>query len=126
MAHELRASYLEQGDNKVTAANWYGAKIQASNVDVKIFGAQTEICLGNRIIQAILTPRHSPGSMVYLTESDGKKIFFGQDVHGPLHPDLKSNGDDYQRSLKLMLELDLNTLEGVSVSDSGSLRVPPE
>jgi glyoxylase-like metal-dependent hydrolase (beta-lactamase superfamily II) len=110
VAHELEAPFLEQGDNKVTAANWYGSKIQPFNVDLKISGDQAEILLGNRIIQAIHTPGHSPGSMVYLTESEGKKILFGQDVHGPIHPDLKSNAGDYQRSLKLLLELEADIL----------------
>jgi hypothetical protein len=45
-----------------------------------------------------------------LTESEKKKILFGQDVHGPIHPDLESNVDDYQRSLKLMLDLDADIL----------------
>ena len=43
--------------------------------------------------------------MIYLTESEGKKVLFGQDVHGPSHPDLKSNVEDYQRSLRLLLDL---------------------
>ncbi len=48
--------------------------------------------------------------MVYLTESEGMKILFGQDIHGPLHPDLRSNAEDYQRSLELMLSLDADIL----------------
>jgi glyoxylase-like metal-dependent hydrolase (beta-lactamase superfamily II) len=110
VAHELEAPFLEQGDNKVTAANWYGSKIQPFNVDLKIFGAQAEILLGDRIIQVFHTPGHSPGSMVYLTESEGMKVLLGQDVHGPIHSDLKSNGEDYQRPLKLMVELEADIL----------------
>ena len=90
VAHELEAPFLEQGDNVVTAANWYGAKIHPFPVEHKIFGDQEEIRLGTRVIQAIHTPGHSPGSMVYLTESEGMKVLFGQDVHGPIHPDLKN------------------------------------
>jgi glyoxylase-like metal-dependent hydrolase (beta-lactamase superfamily II) len=105
VAHELEAPFLEQGDNVVTAANWYGAKIQSFNVDLKISVGQEEIVLGGRIIQAIHTPGHSPGSMVYLTKSEGMEVLFAQDVHGPIHPDLKSNMEDYQRSLKLMLSM---------------------
>jgi hypothetical protein len=33
VAHELEAPYLEQGDNKVTAANWYRRKIEPSEVE---------------------------------------------------------------------------------------------
>ena len=48
--------------------------------------------------------------MVYLTESEGMKVLFGQDVHGPIHPDLKSNAKDYQQSLELMLSLEADIL----------------
>ncbi len=110
VAHECEAPFLEKGDNIVTAATWYGAKIQPFGVDLKISGGQAEINLGNRIIKAIHAPGHSPGSMVYLTESEGMKVLFAQDVHGPIHPDLRSHEKDYQRSLKLMLSLEADIL----------------
>ena len=110
VAHELDAPFLEKGDNVVTAAKWYGAKIQPFQVDYKISGSKEDITLGGRIIQAIHTPGHSPGSLVYLTESAGKKVLFAQDVHGPLHSDLKSNQRDYQRSLELILFLEADIL----------------
>lgn len=110
VAHELEAPFLEQGDDVVTAANWYGAKIQAFQVDQKIIGSQEEISLGNRIIRAIHTPGHSPGSMVFLAESEGMKVLFAQDVHGPIHPDLRSSPGDYQRSLELIISLEADIL----------------
>jgi glyoxylase-like metal-dependent hydrolase (beta-lactamase superfamily II) len=110
VAHELEAPFLEQGDNVVTAATWYGARIQPCSVDLKISGSKADIPLGGRIIQALHTPGHSPGSMVYLTESAGMKVLFAQDVHGPLHPDLRSNSQDYQRSLQLLLSLEADIL----------------
>ena len=57
-----------------------------------------------------LVPGHSPGSVVYLTESKGSKVLFAQDVHGPLHPDLLSDREKYIQSLKLLLELDADIL----------------
>jgi glyoxylase-like metal-dependent hydrolase (beta-lactamase superfamily II) len=110
VAHELEAPFLERGDNLATAAQWYGARILPFAVDRKITGNGEEITLGGRIIQAIHTPGHSPGSMIYLTESEGQKILFGQDVHGPLHPDLQSRAADYQRSLRLLLALKADIL----------------
>jgi glyoxylase-like metal-dependent hydrolase (beta-lactamase superfamily II) len=110
VAHALEAPFLEQGDNHVTAAHWYGAKIRPFQVDRKITGAREALALGDRTIQAIHTPGHSPGSMVYLTESEGMNVLFGQDIHGPIHPDLKSNPEDYQRSLQLMLALEADIL----------------
>jgi glyoxylase-like metal-dependent hydrolase (beta-lactamase superfamily II) len=110
MTLRIEAPFLEKGDNVVTAAKWYGAKLQPFQVDYKIQGSQEDITLGGRIIQAIHTPGHSPGSMVYLTESAGMKVLFAQDVHGPLHWDLKSNQEDYRRSLKLILSLEADIL----------------
>jgi glyoxylase-like metal-dependent hydrolase (beta-lactamase superfamily II) len=66
--------------------------------------------LGDKKITAIHVPGHSPGSLVFLTESDGKKVLFGQDVHGPLDSDLKSNRKDYIASLKKMLALNADIL----------------
>jgi glyoxylase-like metal-dependent hydrolase (beta-lactamase superfamily II) len=37
-------------------------------------------------------------------------VLFAQDVHGPLHPSLHSNRDDYQASLRRILELDADIL----------------
>ncbi|MDY6988424.1 MAG: MBL fold metallo-hydrolase [Thermodesulfobacteriota bacterium] len=85
IAHELDAPFLEQGDDEVTAASWYGSSIQPFVVDRKLSGAREGIDLGGRVIEAIHTPGHSPGSVVYLTESEGHRVLFAQDVHGPLH-----------------------------------------
>jgi glyoxylase-like metal-dependent hydrolase (beta-lactamase superfamily II) len=110
VAHDLEAPFLEQGDNIVTAATWYGARMQPVKVDRKILRPREEISLGGRVIYALHTPGHSPGSMVYFTESEGLKVLFAQDVHGPLHPDLKSNQGDYRRSLELLLALEADIL----------------
>jgi hypothetical protein len=48
--------------------------------------------------------------MVYATESQGLKVLFAQDVHGPLHPDLLSNREDYIRSLNLLVSLQADIL----------------
>ncbi len=111
VAHELDSPYLEAGDNKVTAAgNWYGAKLEPFKVDRKLTGSGEDIMLGGRKIRAIHTPGHSPGSTVYLTESDGLKVLFAHDVHGPLNPVFLSNSRDYSQSLKVMLDIGADIL----------------
>ena len=110
VAHELDARFLEQGDDAVTAASWYGSSIQPFTVDRKLSGAQEDIHLGGRIVRAIHIPGHSPGSLVYEVESDGFKVLFAQDVHGPLDPSLLSDRDDYMQSLKLLLSLEADIL----------------
>jgi glyoxylase-like metal-dependent hydrolase (beta-lactamase superfamily II) len=110
VAHELEAQYLEKGDNDVTAASWYGASLTPFLIDQKLSGENNTIHLSGREIAAIHTPGHSPGSVVYVTESDGKKVLFGQDVHGPLAPVLKSNRTDYLASLEKLISLEADIL----------------
>lgn len=110
IAHELDAQFIEKGDNQVTAANWYNSKLQPCTVDHKLTKAEESIKLGERIITAVHTPGHSPGSVVYVTESEGLKVVFAQDVHGPLDPSFLSNRADYQNSLKRILDLKADIL----------------
>lgn len=110
VAHELDAAYLETGDDSVTAATWYGAAMTPVPVDVKLTGAEAEIPLGDGVVHALHTPGHSPGSVVYYFESDGKRVLFGQDIHGPLDPRLLSNRSDYKDSLRRIRALEADIL----------------
>lgn len=110
IAHELEAQFLERGDNTVTGASWYGATLEPFLIERKLSLKREKIYLGGRQIEAIHTPGHSPGSVVYLTESQGLKVLFGQDVHGPLDASLLSNKKDYLRSLELLLSIEADIL----------------
>ncbi len=110
VAHELDAPFLETGDNAVTAAKWYGAKLNPFLVDRKLTGSSGEIMLGGRKIEVFHVPGHSPGSVVYLVVSDGLRVLFAQDVHGPIDPSLLSNYKEYQASLKKLLSIGADIL----------------
>lgn len=110
VAHGLDAVFLEEGDSEVTAARWYGFSRNPISIDIKLQGDRNEIELGGRKIEAVHTPGHSPGSLVYLVESEGLRVLFGQDVHGPIHESLRSNRSDYIKSLKLLLSLQADVL----------------
>ena len=68
------------------------------------------IDLGDRTLEVIHTPGHSPGSVVYMVDFEKNRVLFGQDVHGPLDPSLLSNAKDYIRSLKFLLRLNADIL----------------
>ena len=110
VAHELDAAYLEDGNSTVTAANWYGARMNPLKIDYKIKKKMETFQIGNVDFVAHHCPGHSPGSLVYVTEVDSQRVLFGQDVHGPLDASLLSNRDDYVRSLKFMISLDADIL----------------
>ena len=110
IAHVQDAVYLEAGDSEVTAASWYGKRMQPLAVDLKLQERTTRLEIGNATITAHHWPGHSPGSLVYVTRREQKTVLFGQDVHGPVHPALLSDPDLYQDSLKRLLELDADLL----------------
>ena len=110
VAHALDAVYLESGDSEVTAASWYGSRMEPLPIDVKIENDHQTIKIGKKKIKAHHCPGHSPGSLVYTTKMDGQKVLFGQDVHGPLEPSLRSDAKAYQSSLRKILAFDADIL----------------
>lgn len=110
VAHALDAGYIERGDDEVSAATWYGGRLQPCPVDRKLNSPREPIELGERTITAIHIPGHSPGSVAYQMPSAGRSVLFAQDVHGPLHPSLLSDAAAYQASLRRLLEADADIL----------------
>lgn len=108
--HALDAPYVEAGDPEITAASWYGATLKPFRPDVIIEGGRERFRIGGACLEALHMPGHSPGSVVYLLESEGLKVLFGQDVHGPLHPSLKSDRKAYRRSLERLIDLQADVL----------------
>ena len=109
-AHELDAVYLENGDSTVTAANWYGARMQPLKIDHKIKAGRETFQVGGGKLTAYHCPGHSPGSVVYFTHIDSNRVLFGQDVHGPLEASFLSDRENYIRSLKFMTGLKADVL----------------
>ncbi len=110
VAHEFDAIYLESGDNRVTGAAGYGARLEPFGVDIKLHGQESILSVGSGTVTAIHCPGHSPGSVVYTTDIDGQLVLFGQDVHGPLHPEFLSDEKQYLDSLERLLNLNADLL----------------
>ena len=110
VAHELDADYLENGDNTVTAANWYGARMNPLKIDHRIKNNTETFQCGSGKVTAYHCPGHSPGSVVYFTHIDSNRVLSGQDVHGPLEASFLSNRENYIRSLKFMMGLNADVL----------------
>ena len=110
VAHELDAVYLESGDDTVTAADWYGARMVPLKIDCKIKGSRKTFQLGGNELTAYHCPGHSPGSVVYMTTLGGNRVLFGQDVHGPLEASFLSDHEKYRRSLRFLMGLKADIL----------------
>jgi glyoxylase-like metal-dependent hydrolase (beta-lactamase superfamily II) len=110
VTHELDAVYLENGDSKVTAADWYGARMDPLKIDCKIKSRKQTFQVDKGLVTAYHCPGHSPGSVVYLVELNSLRVLFGQDVHGPLNAAFLSDREDYMRSLEFMIALEADIL----------------
>jgi len=110
VAHEKDAVFLEQGDSAVTAASWYGSTMPRFHVDHTISVDRESFTVGNLDLTAVHCPGHSPGSIVVFATIQGKKVLFGQDVHGPLHPSLLSDPALYAHSLRQLLKMEADIL----------------
>jgi len=109
-AHELDAVPIEEsGHDGRTAASWYGVRYEPVKLYRKL-ESDTILTLGDCEFQCIHTPGHTPGSISVLVESEGKKVLFGQDLHGPFNDSFLSNLKDYQLSMQKLLDLDADIL----------------
>jgi len=110
VAHELDATYLETGDNRVTGAARVGARLEPLSIDVRLQGQESTLVIGSGTVTAIHCPGHSPGSVVYVTNIAGELILFGQDVHGPIHSELLSDEQQYLDSLARLIDMQADLL----------------
>jgi glyoxylase-like metal-dependent hydrolase (beta-lactamase superfamily II) len=108
--HKLDAPPLENGDPILTAANWYQTTFPPTPVDVKFNLPEEILTIGQQKIVCLHTPGHTPGSICIYLDKDGKRILFGQDLHGPILEEFGSNLEDYGRSTKKLLDLDADIL----------------
>jgi glyoxylase-like metal-dependent hydrolase (beta-lactamase superfamily II) len=108
--HELDAPPIETGDSVRTAANWYGASFPPTNVDRKLSGAEEILQFGKEQLHCLHTPGHTPGSISAYLDRDGKRVLFGQDIHGPFHKAFGSDIEDWRKSMQLLLGLNADIL----------------
>jgi glyoxylase-like metal-dependent hydrolase (beta-lactamase superfamily II) len=93
-------------------------------VDRRITGAIETLSAGGDEIHCIHTPGHTPGSMSVYLDRAGKRVLFGQDIHGPFSDDFHSDIQAWRQSMEKLLDLDADILcEGHFGIFSGRERV---
>jgi len=110
VAHAEDAPFIETGDPAFTASNWYGIKLKKIKLDKIVFGPGEKLQFAGGELELIHTPGHTPGSMVALLETEGKRVLFGQDIHGPFDPSFKSDLQAWRASMQRILELKVDIL----------------
>ena len=110
LIHEADAQAMEAGDSQKTAANWYGIEFPPTKAD-KVFSKDEEILsFGSEDLHILHTPGHTPGSVSVYLDRAGRRILFGQDIHGPFHAAFGSDIDAWKKSMRKLLTLDADIL----------------
>jgi len=108
--HELDAPAVEEGDDRRTAASWYGIDLAPLAVKHKLSGDEGVIAGGASDLRWIHTPGHTPGSISLLVNNGLYRVLFGQDIHGPFYASFGSDLDAWERSMRKLLALEADIL----------------
>jgi glyoxylase-like metal-dependent hydrolase (beta-lactamase superfamily II) len=111
VAHEGDQEAIESGDPVLTAASWYGVTLPRLKIDDLLKGEVEEMTFGSKEkIICLHTPGHTPGSISPYLDRQGKRILFGQDIHGPFSKQFRSNLGDWRTSMEKLLALQAHIL----------------
>jgi glyoxylase-like metal-dependent hydrolase (beta-lactamase superfamily II) len=110
LIHELDAKAVETGDSLKTAANWYGTTFPPTKVDRKLYGSHEILKFGQEELHCLHTPGHTPGSISIYLDREGKRVLFGQDIHGPFHKAFGSDIEAWKKSMQTLLALNADIL----------------
>ncbi|MBA4392953.1 MAG: Zn-dependent hydrolase [Desulfobacca sp.] len=111
VAHEADQEAIESGDPALTAASWYGMTLPCLKIDTLLKEESEELPLGlEEKIICLHTPGHTPGSISPYIDRQGKRVLFGQDIHGPFSKQFGSNLSDWHRSMEKLLALKADIL----------------
>jgi glyoxylase-like metal-dependent hydrolase (beta-lactamase superfamily II) len=112
IAHKDDVDAIEgkPGTEALTAAAGYHAKYTPVKVDNIVSKDVEELTLGGTKVTIYHTPGHTPGSISALVDDSGKKVLFGQDIHGPFIPEFKSDIQAWAKSMKMLVGLNADIL----------------
>ena len=103
--HDLDADAVELGDAVMTAANWYETTFPPTRVDQRLMEAHEIMRFREQELHCLHTPGHTPGSISIYLDRGGKRILFGQDIHGPFMSSFGSNIEDWKKSMNMLIGL---------------------
>jgi glyoxylase-like metal-dependent hydrolase (beta-lactamase superfamily II) len=109
IAHADDSLAIESG--KKVGAEYYGVKYRPCAVDIKLYGESNNLKIDVLEFQLLHVPGHTPGSIVVvLNDISGKKVLFGQDIHGPYHPMWGGEPEKAIKSLERLREIKADIL----------------
>lgn len=108
IAHELDAEAIESG--RGIGAEFYGIEYRPCPVDIKLTNKEAELRLKKHMLKILHIPGHTPGSVAAYVDISGKRVLFGQDIHGPYEPAFGGDISKAVPSLEELLSLNADLL----------------
>ena len=109
VAHKDDSQIIAHGDPEATASKMCGLYYRGVQ-PTTVLKKDKKIKVGNIDFTCVHTPGHTPGSISILLETGGKKILFGQDIHGPFDAIWGSELSKWKESMLQLLEIDADIL----------------
>jgi len=108
IAHEMDVAAIEEGTN--TGAEAYQVAYSPCKVDRIIKGTETRIKYTRYELIVIHIPGHTPGSVAVYLDIAGKRVLFGQDIHGPYNPEWGADIAKARISLQRLIDVKADIL----------------
>lgn len=99
IAHELDADAIERG-----------GQARACPVDIRLQSEEETLTFGPHELRLLHIPGHTPGSIVCYADIAGRRVLFGQDVHGPYNPEWGADPALARQSLQKLIALEADIL----------------
>ncbi len=110
IAHRGDVDALEGKAPQKVAAEFYGLTYHPVQVDTVLEQPREIFYLGPQKITLQHVPGHTPGSIIAWGDFLQGRLLFGQDLHGPLHPNWGSDEKAWRNSLRQLLALKADIL----------------
>jgi len=107
VAHELDATAIESGQG--VGADLYGVDYEPCPVDIKLKASEENFTWSGGQIKILHIPGHTPGGIAAYVDL-GKRILFGQDIHGPYFVRFGANQEQAAVSLQKLVDLQSDIL----------------
>jgi len=103
IAHQLDAPAIESGE--WVGTEFYGVDYHPCPVDIRLQEAEHNLHFGKYELKTLHIPSHTRGSIAVYVDVAGKRLLFGQDIHGPY--EVAWGGDPSQAVVSLQKLIDL-------------------
>lgn len=107
IAHSLDVEAIETG--KGVGTEFYGVTYQPCRVDIRLENPEGSLHFGEYELRVVHIPGHTPGSVALYVDM-GKRVLFGQDIHGPYYAAWGADPKQAIVSLQKLINLEADIL----------------